>query len=646
MTDPIENSQEFSDDMAEYLQTFLDETEEQLDDLVETMLSLESDPSKQGDLNEAFRLIHSIKGSAGMMGLDSIALLTHHLENRFERIRSGTEQLSEATMNIVLRCIDFLRQCNGRLRDGVPLGSAVALLDELKQLEEESNRSARSQPNPDAPAAESAETPIKTQAAVESVEADPQVASSLADFDSSDTIVRIRVNFRAGLQLADLKAQLIVARLSSLGALKSTHPHLDQLSEAEQINKFEILLETQEDRERLRATADVDGVESIEFPDAPTTGYAAKLAEPSRPQPDPTKPILQDEPAGDPPQPDQKPKVQPDQKPKVTMDGGSVVVEGDDSQTSQPDVSVEHSAGEPISADDDKPAAPTPAAGEVSIDSVTQAPPQPEEARETSPAERPAAKVAETMRVDIDRLDKLMNLAGELVVNRARFVQITGQISPARRKAGVLNRIRDFSDGLRLTIDRLESDAQHLDDSGSVIRQLRAGLELMDEHSEIWENDRRYIDKIAEAIDQLTRVSHGLQQGVLDTRMVPVGPLFNRFKRVVRDLSRERGKNVDLRIRGEKTELDKRMIDELGDPLVHLVRNSIDHGLEAPRSAAQLASPKSERSISRPATAATMCTSTCVTMAAASMCPRSDQNCSSGRSFPSPRSTNSATNRR
>jgi two-component system chemotaxis sensor kinase CheA len=64
--------------------------------------------------------------------------------------------------------------------------------------------------------------------------------------------------------------------------------------------------------------------------------------------------------------------------------------------------------------------------------------------------------------------------------------------------------------------------------------------------------------------------------------MVPVAPLFNRFKRVVRDLSTERGKQVDLAIRGEKTELDKRMIDDLGEPLVHLVRNAIDHGLEAP----------------------------------------------------------------
>ena len=104
----------------------------------------------------------------------------------------------------------------------------------------------------------------------------------------------------------------------------------------------------------------------------------------------------------------------------------------------------------------------------------------------------------------------------------------------------------------------------------------------MDEHSDSWERDRRYLEKFGEAIDQLSRVSHNLQRGVLDTRMVPVGPLFNRFRRVVRDLSKERDKKVDLSIRGENTELDKRMIDELGDPLVHLVRNSIDHGLEAP----------------------------------------------------------------
>ena len=102
----------------------------------------------------------------------------------------------------------------------------------------------------------------------------------------------------------------------------------------------------------------------------------------------------------------------------------------------------------------------------------------------------------------------------------------------------------------------------------------------MEQQAEIWNNCRHYVNQMGEAIDQLSRVSHGLRRGVLGTRMVPVAPLFNRFKRVVRDLSKERGKQVNLIIQGEKTELDKRMIDELGDPLIHLVRNSIDHGLE------------------------------------------------------------------
>ena len=92
----------------------------------------------------------------------------------------------------------------------------------------------------------------------------------------------------------------------------------------------------------------------------------------------------------------------------------------------------------------------------------------------------------------------------------------------------------------------------------------------------------RHFLQITEAVDQLTRVSKNLQRGVLNTRMVPVGPLLNRFKRVIRDISVERGKRVQLLVHGENTELDRRMIDSLGDPLLHLVRNSIDHGLESP----------------------------------------------------------------
>ena len=104
---------------------------------------------------------------------------------------------------------------------------------------------------------------------------------------------------------------------------------------------------------------------------------------------------------------------------------------------------------------------------------------------------------------------------------------------------------------------------------------------MLEEQSRLWGDSRRHFGQIIEAIDQLSRVSTGLQRGVLDTRMVPWRRFFNRFKRFVRDISQELGKKVSLEIHGEKTELDKRMIDELGDPLVHLVRNAIDHGIES-----------------------------------------------------------------
>jgi len=119
--------------------------------------------------------------------------------------------------------------------------------------------------------------------------------------------------------------------------------------------------------------------------------------------------------------------------------------------------------------------------------------------------------------------------------------------------------------------------------SGPVDRAVAAcasHLEKLEEQSQCWEEGRRRYAELVESVDHLTRVADSLQRGVLSTRMVPIGPLLNRFKRSVRDIANELGKTVTLDIAGEKTELDKRMIDELGDPLVHLVRNAIDHGIE------------------------------------------------------------------
>ncbi len=195
------------------------------------------------------------------------------------------------------------------------------------------------------------------------------------------------------------------------------------------------------------------------------------------------------------------------------------------------------------------------------------------------------AQISESLRVDIGRLDDLLNLTGELVVAQARFAQITDEMSPLYRNSSVSSRSREVFDRLRQRIRQMQKSIQDSkegsDEFAAHILGFDEDLELLDEQSAIWEEGRQYFGGIAEATDQLMRVSKNLQRGVLSTRMVPVAPLFNRFKRVVRDLSVSRGKQVNLSILGEKTELDKRMIDALGDPLLHLVRNSIDHGLES-----------------------------------------------------------------
>ena len=538
MTDNQKSSDNFAEDMAEYLPRFLYETEEQLEELVETLLILESDFNNWEALNESFRLIHSIKGSAGIMGFDNITVLTHHLENRFEQFRSGQARLDESTMNLVLRCIDFLRECVNRLRGGQQLGSSGELLAEVKDLERQ----------PEPVVSEQSNAPVEDPTTSETQSgASTGLSESEGDLPIDESWTRLIVHFRGGLQLVDLKAHLIVNRLGSLGTVKMTRPEIENADEFEDLVSFEIVLETEADHSDLRAATEVDGVESIEFADGPGQSAGRETT------------------------PRQQKSVQ--ESPLPARD--SV----DDEAVSLPALGTAVAAGKT----------------ETPTKVETKSPAEPDQ--DVTPVadgrlENTVGKKSESVRVEVDRLDNLMNLAGELVVNRARFEQISAEVNPELRKSHMLNRIREFSDNLRLTIAGMENTGTAVTDWSKQIQHLRGGLELLEEQTEIWNDGRDYVNQIGEAVDQLSRVSHGLRRGVLGTRMVSVAPLFNRFKRVVRDLSKERGKQVNLEIQGEKTELDKRMIDELGDPLVHLVRNSIDHGLETSEERIRLGKPE------------------------------------------------------
>jgi two-component system chemotaxis sensor kinase CheA len=195
---------------------------------------------------------------------------------------------------------------------------------------------------------------------------------------------------------------------------------------------------------------------------------------------------------------------------------------------------------------------------------------------------------AETLRVDIERLDQLMSLAGQLVINKARFIRIGEGLKQTTGNKRLRHRLGDVFTQLERLDGALEqgeasTGPAELPLLRNQVRLIQRDLDVLRVELDRLASARNTINDLFDAVHQLDRVAEGIQRTVMDTRMVPIGPLFGRFRRVVRDITRSNGKDIRLEIHGEKTELDKRMIDELGDPLIHMVRNSADHGVESPQ---------------------------------------------------------------
>jgi len=178
------------------------------------------------------------------------------------------------------------------------------------------------------------------------------------------------------------------------------------------------------------------------------------------------------------------------------------------------------------------PATPKPAAQAAPAAAVTQAPAP---TSPTAPGKAPAGGKNLTIRVDIERLDMLLNLVGELVINRTRISDIAN------------------------TLSRNVNDPNHHQD---VVVPLAKDL--------------------ADSSALLARTTNEIQETIMKVRMVPIGQVFDRFPRMVRDLAKARNKEIKLEIAGAETDLDKTIVDEVGEPLMHLVRNNIDHGIEEP----------------------------------------------------------------
>ncbi|ACZ19541.1 chemotaxis protein CheA [Thermanaerovibrio acidaminovorans] len=420
-------------DMSQYIGAFLDEATDQLKNLNELLLAAEQNQSDMGIINEIFRVAHTFKGMSATMGFDSMAGLTHAMEDLLGLARSGEHVLNSEDVDLLFKCLDAITAMVDNIRGG---GSdkdvdVKALVEQLHRLVNKAH---------EAPAAK----PAKVGKKVELTEQERGWVKEARH--QGMAVYELRVALSPSCMLKAARAYMVVTRLGEMGELIKTQPGVEDLEREAFDTEFWVYVATHETGEALSSVASsISEVASVEV-----------------------TPLNFDE------------------------DGGLSIGDMEDDE----DEEEQSSSGTPQVSQGQQPQA-----------GAAQAPQQ------------GSKKGSRTVRVDIGRLDKLMNLVGELVIGRAR-------------------------------IERLAQETK--------------------------------IKAFDEPLSQLGRISGEIQELVTKLRMVPVSMVFDRLPRLVRDLSRQMGKEVRLVVEGRETELDRTVIDEIGDPMVHLLRNSLDHGLESP----------------------------------------------------------------
>lgn len=520
------------DPLAELKQTFFQECDELLGALEQKLQALDEGSSDPEDVNAAFRAIHSIKGGAGAFGCTELVGFAHVFEASLDHLRSGRVAIEDAPFTLFLRCSDAVADLVSAARNDEPATERPDLLAALEQVGQEP----RAQVAP-AVAAPAAATPVAaipaTSPAPATDEAPPGLAAlgnllamveaksaaapakanddgwdddepvaarmALASAAKPGRDVRLRIApetdlFRRVIEprvvLGSLPADDIVAIRCDLSKV----PPLETLDVTDCWLRFDVDLRTELSVEELHGRFDFSLANEefeIELSDA------TPAAEPA--------------PAAATPEPEVPTSVAADLSAILAKLGPAPDMAG------QPDIQPA-----PVPA---PVAAPAPVA--EAVPAVRAAP--------RAPANDQAAarqRQAVSVRVDLDRIDKLMNLVGEIVITQSMLVEC--------------------------------------------VRSLPYDVYA----------------KTAEGILTLSRQTRELQDHVMAVRAQPVKAVFQRMPRLVRELAQTLGKEVRLVLEGENTEVDKTIIEELADPLTHMIRNSMDHGLETPDERVEAGKPR------------------------------------------------------
>lgn len=440
-------------DVSQYLEIFLDESREHIQNLNTQIMDLEQNPESENTINEIFRAAHSLKGMAGTMGYKRMQTLTHDMENVFSEVRNGNIKVKANMIDILFQCLDALEEYVDNIQNTADEGTNdnAPLIKMLNDILNEGKGAAA------APAA--AEAPRETPAAPTAGSGALEEKWHEIKLDSSQlTVLKealaqgkkvygLTVKVQETCILKAARAFLVFKAIEELGEIMVSCPPVQDIEDEKFDFDFSLICITECSLDKLLAA--VRNVSEIE---------SAKGA------------------AWDP--------------------NTVVTVEEEPEEPKKEEAKTEKAAVAPVANAEAAPAKNT----------------------EKKAVSKPV--VNRTVRVDIEKLDSLMNLVSELIIAKNSLVSATSSI-------------------------------------GNVGNEFN------------------------EQVEYLESVTTNLHESVMKVRMVPIESVVTKFPRMIRDLSKKLDKKMELYMSGEETELDRTVVDEIGDPLMHLLRNSADHGLES-----------------------------------------------------------------
>ena len=520
----------------ELLKDFFAEAEQQVDNLESNVLVIENDPTNHEAIDEIFRAAHTLKGGSATVEMNEIASFTHSVEDMLDEIRSDKLKVTEPVIDVLLNSIDVIKaMLEARTNGSVYSKNIDDLINTI--------HSYISGKDGKAPAAKSAPKPAAPKKAAPKAESPKPAASGDGDFarpalseseylelkeacQGNQSLWCVSVKFDESNPMNSVGGIQVFAALKSIGSVLKTVPDFDALYEDTFYENVYYYIATSETQEKIEDTAFLADVTLIDDAQRIDSFDGA--------------------------------------------DGGEVPEAAEEAAASETE-SAEPEAAE--SAEAAKPAAQS-----------TPSQAAPSGGHASTPAASHAAQAGSILRVDSKRIDYLLNLVSETVITKAAFNQLSMQLVNSfvmfqGMEANYKEKMRQLFEMLPQYLDKIRSGTSVKDVKDEIMNSYGGLSNLFDAYvSEV----KSATEKFRSSTQNLGRISSELQEGVMKIRMVPISQIFSRFPRVVRDLQRDLNKKIDLKIEGEDTELDKSVVEDLLDPIMHCVRNSVDHGIESP----------------------------------------------------------------